>query len=108
LSDQLGPVFAALADPTRRWMIEALLRDGTATVPALTDELPMSRQAVAKHLSMLDHAGLIERSPAQGREVRYRLRDGALQSAAGWIRATESAWDTRLERLERLRGAVER
>jgi DNA-binding transcriptional ArsR family regulator len=104
-SDELGGVFAALADPTRRQMIEALLQDGTTSVPRLTAELPITRQAVAKHLATLDHAGLIERAPAAGREVRYRLRDGALESASDWLAQTESAWE---RRLGRLREAVER
>ena len=86
-------------------MVESLLRDGTTTVPALTAVLPISRQAVAKHLSTLDHAGLVERSPAAGREVRYRLRDGALVSAGAWMREAETAWETRLARLK---DAVER
>jgi ArsR family transcriptional regulator, cadmium/lead-responsive transcriptional repressor len=103
--DQLGPVFAALADPTRRSMLEALLRDGTTTVPTLTASLPITRQAVAKHLSMLDHAGLIERAPTAGREVRYRLRNGALAPATAWLRDAEVAWD---QRLARLKDAVER
>jgi DNA-binding transcriptional ArsR family regulator len=107
LSDDVGAVFAALADPTRRSMVAALLRDGTTTVPALTAALPISRQAVAKHLATLDHAGLVERSPAcaRGREVRYRLRGGALQSATAWLADAEAAWDGRLARLK---GAVER
>jgi DNA-binding transcriptional ArsR family regulator len=105
LSDDLGPVFAALADPTRRRMVQALLRDGTTTVPALTSVLPITRQAVAKHLAALDHAGLVERSPAPGREVRYRLRDGALHPASAWLAETEAAWDGRLGRLKE---AVER
>jgi DNA-binding transcriptional ArsR family regulator len=102
--DPVGPVFAALADPTRREMVETLLRDGTTTVPTLAAALPISRQAVAKHLATLDHAGLIERAPADGREVPYRLRPGALTPAAAWLRETEAAWD---ERLARLRAAVE-
>jgi DNA-binding transcriptional ArsR family regulator len=105
LSDELGQVFAALSDPTRRTMIEALLREGTTSVPRLTAELPISRQAVAKHLATLDHAGLVERAPTGGREVRYRLRDGALVSASEWLAETESAWE---QRLARLKGAVER
>jgi len=105
LSDDVGPVFAALADPTRRSMLQALLRDGTTTVPALTAALPISRQAVAKHLAALDHAGLVERSPARGREVRYRLRDGALAPASTWLADTQAAWDARLARLKQ---AVER
>ena len=86
-------------------MLQALLRDRTTTVPALTATLPISRQAVAKHISTLDGAGLIERGPASGREVSYRLRSGALGSAAAWIRDAESAWD---ERLARLKDVVER
>ena len=86
-------------------MIEALLREGTTSVPRLTAELPITRQAVAKHLATLDHAGLVERAPAAGREVRYRLRDGALVSAGAWLAETEAAWE---QRLARLKGAVER
>jgi DNA-binding transcriptional ArsR family regulator len=100
LSDQIGPVFAALADPTRRTMVQSLLRDGTTTVPTLTASLPISRQAVAKHLATLDGAGLIERAPGPGREVRYRLREGALAPAASWLAETENAWDDRLARLK--------
>jgi len=100
----VGHVFAALADPTRRLMVEELLRDGTTSVPALAAGLPITRQAVAKHLSALDQAGLVERAPTAGREVRYRLRAGALAPASAWLRQAELAWD---ERLGRLKDAVE-
>jgi DNA-binding transcriptional ArsR family regulator len=100
LSDSVGNVFAALADPTRRLMVEELLRDGTTSVPALSAVLPITRQAVAKHLSTLDHAGLVERAPAAGREVRYRLRAGALTPATAWLSHAEAAWDGRLSRLK--------
>jgi DNA-binding transcriptional ArsR family regulator len=103
--DELGAVFAALADPTRRAMIDALLRDGETSVPRLTAALPITRQAIAKHLATLDDAGLVERAPARGREVRYRLRDGALESAGAWLAQAESAWE---QRLSRLKDAVER
>jgi ArsR family transcriptional regulator, cadmium/lead-responsive transcriptional repressor len=105
LTDDLGPVFAALADPTRRRMVETFLRDGSTSVPALTSALPITRQAVAKHLATLSAAGLVERAPGPGREVRYRLRHGALGPAASWLRETEAAWD---DRLPRLKHAVER
>jgi predicted ArsR family transcriptional regulator len=83
-----GLIFGALADPTRRSMLEAIERDGTTSVPALTAELPITRQAVAKHLVTLDEAGLIERVPGgSGREVRYRLAEG---------------WGGRLQRLKKL------
>jgi DNA-binding transcriptional ArsR family regulator len=105
LSDTVGPCFAALADPTRRSVLEALLRDGTTSVPSLTAELPISRQAIAKHLATLGEAGLVERAPTPGREVRYRLRDGGLDPATAWMHATETAWD---DRLTRLKQALER
>ena len=86
-------------------MVRTLLRDGTTTVPALTAELPITRQAVAKHLATLDGAGLVERIPSRGREVPYRLRAGALVPATAWLRETEAALDGRLARLK---DAVER
>ncbi len=100
MSDQLGGVFAALADPTRRSMVEAILREGSTSVPALSATLPISRQALAKHLATLDEAGVVERAPAPGREVRYRLRDGALAPAADWLARAEAAWEGRLGRLK--------
>jgi DNA-binding transcriptional ArsR family regulator len=105
LTDHVGPVFAALADPTRRWIVERLMRDGTTSVPALAAALPITRQAVAKHMSTLDDAGLVERVARGGREVTYSLRPGALRPAADWIRTSEAAWD---ERLSRLKTSVER
>jgi DNA-binding transcriptional ArsR family regulator len=105
-ADPIGPVFAALADPTRRHVVETLVREGSTSVPALTSALPISRQAIAKHLAALGDAGLIERAPADsGREVRYRLRAGALAPASTWLDATAAAWEDRLARLKR---AVER
>ncbi|HZO35980.1 MAG TPA: metalloregulator ArsR/SmtB family transcription factor [Solirubrobacteraceae bacterium] len=99
--DDVGSVFAALADPTRRGMVETLLQAGTTSVPELASALPMTRQAVAKHLAALDEAGLVERAADAGRVVRYRLRPGALTPASSWLRTTEQAWDGRLERLKR-------
>jgi DNA-binding transcriptional ArsR family regulator len=98
-------VFGALADPTRRLMLGKLLRDGATSVPVLTAELPITRQAIAKHLAVLDGAGLIERLPGGGREVRFQLRPGALSPAAAWVQEADSAW---AGRLDRLKSAVER
>jgi DNA-binding transcriptional ArsR family regulator len=66
----------------------------------LTARLPITRQAVAKHLAALDEAGLVERAPASGREVRYQLRAGALEQATAWMRQADSAWEGRLGRLK--------
>lgn len=98
-SDPIGPVFAALADPTRRLMVSTMVREGSTSVPSLTQELPISRQAIAKHIATLDHAGLLERVPATGREVHYRLRARALAPAIAWLNETDAAWGQRLERL---------
>jgi len=96
----LDLVFGALSDPTRRHMVQALLRDGTTSVPALSAELPISRQAVAKHLTALDQAGLIERAEITGREVHFRLRPRALAPAVAWISDADAAWTRRLGRLK--------
>ena len=100
MSDQLGLVFGALADPTRRQVLGTLMRDGSTSVPALTAQLPITRQAIAKHLATLNDAGLVERAPcARGREVHYRLTPDALAPAATWMREADAAWAGRLDRL---------
>ena len=97
-------VFAALADPSRRAILAALASGGPATATDLAGRLPITRQAIAKHMSVLGDAGLVEREPSDGREVTYRLRGDALEPAADWLRSAESAWE---RRLARLKGAVE-
>src|SRR4051794_21916089 len=99
-ADPLGPVFAALADPTRRRVVETVLAEGSVTVPRLTDELPMSRQAVAKHVDALAQAGVLARE-GQGRRLSYRLDPDALRGASAWLQHVEREWDTRLARLKR-------
>lgn len=95
-----GAVFAALADPTRRTVVRRLSQLGAATASSLAAELPVSRQAVAKHLQALREAGLVDAEPT-GREVRYRLTPAPFAEAMGWMAATGARWDDRLARLDR-------
>jgi len=99
MADSVGPVFAALADPTRRLVFETALRDGSVTVPALTAQLPMSRQAVAKHVDALRDAGLLARE-GEGRRLAYRPEPAALDAAATWLERAQREWDGRLGRLK--------
>src|SRR5438270_14086002 len=87
-------VFAALADPTRRTLLRSIaVRPATAT--ELADGVPISRQAVVKHLSALADAGLLERERT-GREVRYRFTPAPLSEAVSWIANVGAQWDERL------------
>jgi len=92
-------VFAALADPSRRHLLETLARR-EATATELAADLPVTRQAVAKHLAALREAGLVD-ARRSGRETRYRLTPGPLEEALGWIADVGGAWDARLTALRR-------
>lgn len=92
-------VFAALADPTRRHLLEALA-SGSASATRLAAELPISRQAVAKHLAGLRAAHLVSAERA-GRETLYSLDPEPLSDAAEWIARVGSEWDQRLAGLRR-------
>ena len=91
--------FAALADPTRRSLFEALARTGPATATDLARERPISRQAVAKHLLVLREAGLVTAERA-GRETTFTASSDALDEVTAWVADVGAAWDRRLERLE--------
>jgi len=98
--DRVDAVFAALADPTRRAVMRALSEGGPVTATRLAAELPVSRQAVAKHLEALADAGLAQ-GERLGREKRYRLTPAPLAEAAAWIASVGGEWDARLEALRR-------
>ena len=93
-------VFDALADPNRRYVVEALAQRETATATELAAEMPVTRQAVAKHLAALNEAGLVA-SRREGRETRYELTPGPLASAMDWMAGVGAQWDSRLTRLSR-------
>ena len=97
----MNDVFAALGDPTRRHLIEQLAVRDSITASELARELPITRQAVAKHLAVLDEAGMVGVT-REGREARYRLRAEALAQASGWLALVGSQWDARLDRLREL------
>ncbi|HEX6115614.1 MAG TPA: metalloregulator ArsR/SmtB family transcription factor [Solirubrobacterales bacterium] len=96
-------VFAALADPTRRGLIETLSRGGQASVSGLAKGLPISRQAVAKHLASLRAAELVS-SERVGRTTVYELRPETLADAAEWIEMVGAEWDERLAALRKSLG----
>jgi DNA-binding transcriptional ArsR family regulator len=95
----LDGVFAALADPTRRALLTTLLEQGAATATDLAQPLPITRQAVVKHLQVLAQADLA-RCSRQGREVRWSAHPAALGDAAEWLVRTGADWDRRLGRLQ--------
>src|SRR5881398_1697982 len=93
-------VFIALADPTRRSILAALASEGPATATDLADRLPITRQAVAKHLALLAEVGLVTAEPGERRRVRYRLRSAPMQVAQQFLAALARNWDSRLEALK--------
>jgi DNA-binding transcriptional ArsR family regulator len=100
MSTEHDAVFQALADPTRRRLLRTLSASGPATLAELSADVPMSRQAVAKHLTTLQQAGLVVgRGEVRGR--RYELTPAPLAEAMGWIADVGAGWDERLARLKR-------
>jgi DNA-binding transcriptional ArsR family regulator len=93
-------VFVALADPTRRTILAALATDGPSTATDLADRLPITRQAIAKHLGLMADAGLISPEPGERRRVRYRLRSAPVQIAQQYLAALAHSWDDRLDALQ--------
>jgi ArsR family transcriptional regulator, cadmium/lead-responsive transcriptional repressor len=104
LDDEL---WSAVGDPTRRRLLDLLLVDGTGTATSLSEQLPVTRQAVAKHLVVLDRAGLVH-GTAAGRERRFRVDDAQLAKAAEQLARVGSSWDGRLRRIARIAEELER
>nr|BFF26392.1 metalloregulator ArsR/SmtB family transcription factor [Glycomyces mayteni] len=100
-------LWSAVGDPTRRRMIDRLLADGTGTATSLSEQIPVTRQAIAKHLAVLDRAGLVHGATA-GRERRYRVDEAQLARAVAQLNAVGSAWDSRLDRIKRIAETIQR
>ncbi|CAM5665779.1 transcriptional regulator [Streptomyces avidinii] len=104
--EAVSGVLTALADPTRRLLLDLLAARPEATATTLADGLPVSRQAVVKHLAVLDAAGLVSSSRV-GREVRYAVRPAALDATARWMAALATDWDRRLATIKHVAEAAE-
>lgn len=103
VDDQL---WSAIGDPTRRQVLDLLLSTGSGTSTSLSESLPVSRQAVAKHLVVLDRAGLVH-GRTVGRERHYRIDEQQLARALAQLHAVSTAWDGRLRRIKRLAEALQ-
>jgi len=94
----MSDVFAAVADTTRRHLLERLRTEGPLPISTLSEDLPITRQAVTKHLRVLEDAGLIQKQ-ARGRERVHALSGAPLRALSDWLAPYEAEWDERLQRL---------
>ena len=100
-------LWSAIGDPTRRTMIDLLLASGPGTATSLSEQLPVTRQAVSKHLAVLDRVGLVHAEPA-GRERHYQVDEAQLARAAAQLASVGDTWDTRLRSIKRIAEQIER
>lgn len=100
-------LWSAVGDPIRRRVLDLLLTDGSGTATSLSDHLPVTRQAVAKHLVVLDRVGLVHAATA-GRETRFRVDQARLTRAVAQLNDVGAAWDTRLQRIKRIAETIQR
>jgi len=104
IDDQL---WLAVGDPTRRRMLDLLLTDSGGTATTLSEQLPVTRQAVAKHLGVLNRTGLVHVTPS-GRERLYEVDEAQLARAVAQLSSVGATWDARLQRIKRLAEAIQR
>jgi DNA-binding transcriptional ArsR family regulator len=100
-------LWSAIGDPTRRRMLDLLLATRAGTATSLSEQLPVTRQAVAKHLGVLDRVGLV-RATAAGREKRYRVDEAQLGRAVAQLNAVGRTWDARLRRIKQIAEAIQK
>lgn len=99
-------LWSAIGDPTRRQMLDLLLTTSAGTATSLSEELPVTRQAVAKHLAVLDRVGLVHATPA-GREKRFRIDEAQFARAVAQLNTVGNTWDARLRRIKQIAEAIE-
>jgi ArsR family transcriptional regulator, cadmium/lead-responsive transcriptional repressor len=99
-------LWSAIGDPTRRRVLDLLLAARAGTATSLSQQLPVTRQAVAKHLGVLDRVGLVRATPA-GREKRYRVDEAQLGRAVAQLTAVGRTWDARLRRIKLIAEAIQ-
>ncbi len=100
-------LWSAVGDPTRRRMLDLLLEEGSGTATSLSEHLPVTRQAVAKHLGVLDRVGLVH-GATTGRERHYRVDEAQFARAAAQLAQVGTAWDDRLQRIRRIAEEIQR
>jgi ArsR family transcriptional regulator, cadmium/lead-responsive transcriptional repressor len=100
-------LWSAVGDPTRRRLLDLLLSEGTGTATSLSAHLPVTRQAVAKHLVVLDRVGLVHATSA-GREKQFRVDQVQLAHAVTQLAHVGAAWDLRLQRIKRMAETIQR
>jgi predicted transcriptional regulator len=100
-------LWSAVGDPTRRRLLDLLLAGNGGTATTLGRQLPVTRQAVAKHLTVLDRAGLVHATP-DGREKRYHVDETQLARAVAQLTSVGTAWDARLQRIRHLAETIQR
>jgi DNA-binding transcriptional ArsR family regulator len=99
--ERVDAIFAALSDRSRRDVMRFISEFGEASASELAEQMPISRQAIVKHLTALADAGLVS-AEREGRQVRYRLTPEPLNEAMRWIAEVGAEWDDRLRALERM------
>ncbi|MET7731993.1 winged helix-turn-helix domain-containing protein [Streptomyces sp. NPDC005402] len=100
-------LWSAVGDPTRRRMLDLLLSEGSGTATSLSERLPVTRQAVAKHLLVLDRVGLVH-ATTTGREKQFRVDQAQLARAVAQLADVGAAWDSRLQRIKRIAETIQR
>ena len=98
-------LWSAVGDPMRRQMLDLLLAASPGTATSLSEELPVTRQAVAKHLAVLDRVGLVHATQA-GREKRYQIDEAQFARAVAQLNAVGNTWDARLRRIKQIAEAI--